>query len=157
MLKYYNYDIVFQEIPDEVTVAINITNCPNRCPGCHSAFLQEDIGEEITEEVIGGIVSKYGAAITCFSFMGGDCDPFGVADLARLVKRICPQYKRAWYSGCDYLPEGFDVTLFDFIKIGRYDAACGGLKSTTTNQRLYRIEEGGEMVCINDLLLNRTL
>ena len=36
MLKYAGYDIVFQEIPDEVTLAISLTNCPNRCPGCHS-------------------------------------------------------------------------------------------------------------------------
>ena len=36
MLKYANFDVVFQEVPDEVTLAINITNCPNQCPGCHS-------------------------------------------------------------------------------------------------------------------------
>ena len=30
MLKYVNTGIVFQEIPDEVTLAINISNCP-----CH--------------------------------------------------------------------------------------------------------------------------
>ena len=40
MLKYYNYDIVFQEYPDEVTLAINLTMCPNRCVGCHSAYLR---------------------------------------------------------------------------------------------------------------------
>ena len=28
MLKYANFDIVFQEVPDEVTLAINISNCP---------------------------------------------------------------------------------------------------------------------------------
>ena len=39
MLKYVNTDIVFQEIPDEVTLAVNISNCPCRCPGCHSQYL----------------------------------------------------------------------------------------------------------------------
>ena len=52
MLKYVNYDIVFQEFPDEVTLAINLSLCPNGCPGCHSAYLKEDIGEELTEENI---------------------------------------------------------------------------------------------------------
>ena len=33
MLNYYNYDIVCQEIPDEITLAINITGCPNHCQG----------------------------------------------------------------------------------------------------------------------------
>ena len=44
MLKYVNTDIVFQEIPDEVTLAVNISNCPCRCPGCHSEYLWEDVG-----------------------------------------------------------------------------------------------------------------
>ena len=37
MLKYVNHDIVFQEFPDEVTLAINLSCCPNGCTGCHSA------------------------------------------------------------------------------------------------------------------------
>ena len=37
MLKYVNTGIVFQEIPDEVTLAINISGCPCHCPGCHFA------------------------------------------------------------------------------------------------------------------------
>ena len=47
MLKYYNYDIVFQEIPDEVTLAVNLTNCPHRCIGCHSPHLRHNIGEPL--------------------------------------------------------------------------------------------------------------
>ena len=45
MLKYAGYDIVFQEIPDEVTLALNLSGCPNGCPGCHSPHLQRDEGE----------------------------------------------------------------------------------------------------------------
>ena len=30
MVRYHNFDIVFAEIPCETTLAINITNCPNR-------------------------------------------------------------------------------------------------------------------------------
>ena len=36
MLRYTNTDIVFQELPDEVTLAVNLSGCPCRCPGCHS-------------------------------------------------------------------------------------------------------------------------
>ena len=46
MLKYYNAMVVFEEIPDEITLAINITNCPCHCVGCHSKFLWEDVGTE---------------------------------------------------------------------------------------------------------------
>ncbi len=49
MLKFYNYDVVCQEIPDEVTLAVNITGCPNRCEGCHSPWLWEDGGEVLCD------------------------------------------------------------------------------------------------------------
>ena len=44
--------VVFSEIPDEITLALNITNCLNNCIGCHSSFLKQDIGEEVTESIL---------------------------------------------------------------------------------------------------------
>ena len=52
MLKYTTYDIVFQEFPDEVTLAVNLSLCPNGCPGCHSSYLQGDLGEELTSFLV---------------------------------------------------------------------------------------------------------
>ena len=82
MLKYYNFDIVFQEIPDEVTLAVNITNCPHHCPGCHSPHLHENVGFALDETEIDQLLSKYGKQITCFCFMGGDANPQEVSRLA---------------------------------------------------------------------------
>lgn len=84
MLKYAGYDIVFQEIPDEVTLAISLTNCPNRCPGCHSPQLRDDTGEPLTEEVLEALLEKYRGAVTCVCLMGGDGDPAGIKRIARL-------------------------------------------------------------------------
>jgi anaerobic ribonucleoside-triphosphate reductase activating protein len=50
MLKHCETDIVFREFPDEVTLAVNISNCPHRCKGCHSPHLQTDCGTELTEK-----------------------------------------------------------------------------------------------------------
>lgn len=143
MLRYTDYDIVFQEIPDEVTLAVNISNCPNRCKGCHSPYLMEDVGDALTEESLAVLLSKYGKAVTCVCFMGGDAEPMEVERLGRF---LCNQpgrtVKAAWYSGRAELPVGFDTRCFSYIKLGPYIESLSGLKSTQTNQRLYRIESG---------------
>ena len=36
-IKYVIDEVVFREFPDEVTLALNISGCPNHCPGCHSS------------------------------------------------------------------------------------------------------------------------
>lgn len=151
MLKYYNYDIVFQEIPDEVTLAVNITNCPNRCKGCHSPHLQEDIGEELNEARIIALIDKYSSAITCFCFMGGDAEPLEINRLASFIQVQYPEQKTAWYSGCSKLPDGFDVKSFHYIKLGSYNEKLGSLKSETSNQQLFKIQQDGEMKDISGL------
>ena len=77
MLRYTDYDIVFREIPDETTLAVNLAGCPNRCPGCHSPQLQEPIGEPLTEEVVERLLVRYGAAVTCFWRRGWRSSPAG--------------------------------------------------------------------------------
>ena len=109
MLKCYSYDIVCQEIPDEISLAVNISCCPNRCPGCHSPWLWDNSGEEMTEEMLSGLIGKYSAAITCFCFMGGDAEPMEIMRLAAWIKRQWPHIKTAWYSGKEALPERFDI------------------------------------------------
>ena len=139
MLKYVNTGIVFQEIPDEVTLAINISNCPCRCPGCHSHYLWEDIGMPLDADAIDDFVAQYGTDITCLAFMGGDCDPKGICQLAEYIHEEHPQFHVAWYSGRIRIPASVNVADFDYIKIGPYIRHLGPLKERTTNQRLYRI------------------
>ena len=145
MVKYYNFDIVFAEIPDETTLAINITNCPNRCKGCHSPHLREDIGRILNEEEISALLSVYGECVTCLCFMGGDATPFEIAALARFVKDNFPKIKTGWYSGKSSLCEGFPHRNFDYIKIGEWNEKAGPLNCSTTNQRLYHILPDGKM------------
>ncbi|MDR0758166.1 MAG: anaerobic ribonucleoside-triphosphate reductase activating protein [Tannerella sp.] len=143
MLRYISFDIVFQEIPGEVTLAVSLTGCPNRCKGCHSPHLQEDTGETVDETVLAGWLAKYGSAITCVCFMGGDAEPREVCRLAGFVRRQKGgNIKTGWYSGKDALPAGVSLTNFDYIKLGAYVERLGGLNAPTTNQRFYRIEDG---------------
>ena len=150
MLKYVNTGIVFQEIPDEVTLAINISNCPCRCPGCHSRYLWEDVGLPLDAAAIDDFVEQYGADITCIALMGGDADPKGVCILAEYIREEHPEFRIAWYSGRIRIPAVVTKTDFDYIKIGPFIRHLGPLKERTTNQRLYRILEDGSMEDITE-------
>ena len=90
MLRYVNYDIVFQEIPGEVTLALNLSNCPNRCSGCHSPYLQNEIGDFLTEEVLSNLLATYKGGITCICFMGGDASLCEVQELAEYLRGEAP-------------------------------------------------------------------
>jgi len=142
MLKVYNYDIVFQEIPDEVTLAVNLTGCPCHCPGCHSPHLWEDTGPELDERLLRRIYSEYAGEVTCICLMGGDADPAAVEALCAYVKQEMG-LRSGWYSGRPDLPEHIDLHHFDYVKTGPYVESLGGLKSPTTNQRLYRVTQEG--------------
>lgn len=144
MLKFVDYDIVFQEVPNEVTLAINLSLCPNNCEGCHSAFLKGDVGEELSTERLDEIIKKYEGDITCVSFMGGDGDVEALARLAAYVKQNF-SIKVAWYSGKEKLPEEISLVDFDYIKVGPYKKDYGPLNNKSTNQRMYRMS-GGEIV-----------
>lgn len=143
MLKYVNTGVVFQEIPDEVTLAINISNCPCHCPGCHSRYLWDDIGMPLDTDAIDAFIERYGDDITCLSFMGGDVDPVGVNQLAQYIHETYPQFKVAWYSGRLRVSSAVNKADFDYLKVGPYIQHLGPLKSPTTNQRLYRQREDG--------------
>jgi anaerobic ribonucleoside-triphosphate reductase activating protein len=143
MLRFQSYDIVFQEVPDEVTLAINLANCPNGCKGCHSPHLQQDTGELLTESAIDTLLAEYGGAVTCICFMGGDADPHEVDRLARYVRTMSrDRLKTAWYSGKSRFPDSCALSSFDYLKLGPYVEQLGGLQSTTTNQRFYRVDNG---------------
>ena len=138
MLKYANYDVVFQEVPDEVTLAINISNCPNQCPGCHSKYLWDNVGKNLDLNELNRLVSQYETGITCVCFMGGDAEPKEVADMAWQLKNSHSNLKMAWYSGKNELPQNVSTDHFDYIKLGRYVAELGPLDSATTNQRMMK-------------------
>lgn len=138
MLKYVNTGVVFQEIPDEVTLSVNISNCPCHCPGCHSKYLWADNGEPLDFEAIDKLVAEYGSDITCICLMGGDSEPESVNDLAIYIHQHHPTLKVGWYTGRVRISVAIDKQNFEYIKVGPYIAHLGGLKDKTTNQRLYK-------------------
>ena len=140
MLKYVDAKVVFAEVPDEVTLAINISNCPCQCKGCHSSYLAQDIGIELTFNEVRKLIKK-NSGISCIAFMGGDSEPKRIDALASFVTNHY-QLKVAWYSGRQELSKEIDLQNFDAIKLGSYKEEFGPLNSRTTNQRFYKVSDG---------------
>lgn len=146
MLKYVDAKVVFQEVPDEITLAINISNCPCHCKGCHSSYLAEDIGTPLDEDsVVELLLNNKG--ITCIAFMGGDSDPEYINWLASIMRDMndsepgnWADVKIAWYSGRQELSPDIDLRNFDYIKLGPYIEEKGPLSSRTTNQVMLQID-----------------
>lgn len=142
MLKYTDTQVVFEEIPDEITLAINISNCPHHCPGCHSPYLRENIGEELYGETLIDLIEKNNG-ITCVLFMGEGRDEESLFRLIDLIRHFYGKsIKIGLYTG------GNDASPFlwenlDYIKLGSYIEERGPLNKETTNQRLYK-RTGGE-------------
>ena len=129
-----------EEIPDRVTLAVDISNCQGHCVGCHSPFLKEDIGEPLTEEVITALI-RDNFGVDCFLFLGEGRDPQTLLRLAGHVRSL--GLVPALYSG---RPEVEDALwqAFDYVKVGPYLPECGPLNERSTNQRLYRALLPGE-------------
>ncbi len=145
MIKYKNYMVVFEEIPDKVTLAVNITNCQNRCVGCHSPELRNDIGSELTESKIDKMINE-NDGVNCFLFMGEGNDRETLIKLANYVKENY-NLDVALYSGRDKVEYDF-LQVFDYVKVGPYIEEYGPLNKKTTNQRMYKIVNNGEFVDI---------
>ena len=140
MLKYIDTMVTFSEFPDEISLCINISNCPCHCAGCHSSYLAEDIGEPLLESTLHKLITE-NKGITCVGFMGGDSDPKEVNKLAKWVRENYPELHIGWYSGRQTLAdEVIDLDNFDYLKLGPYIKQFGPLNNPNTNQKFYKID-----------------
>ena len=135
MLKYYDYAVTFAEFPDEISLCVNISGCPCRCPECHSKYLWNDVGKELDEEAIDLLIRSH-PNCTLFGIMGGDSSHSDVIKIVDYIRKHYPNILIGMYSGLDEVDSSL-LGRLDYYKVGRYDASRGGLKQKTTNQRMY--------------------
>ena len=142
-LKFDETAIGFKELKNETSLLVTITNCPNKCKGCHSPHLRKDIGKPIHE--IFDIINKYEEHITAICFLGHGSyvqqDAF--VTLLSVLKETYPQLKLGLYSGLNLIQVPF-MSYLDYYKIGEYSEVHGGLETKGTNQTMYKLK-GGEV------------
>ena len=137
MIKYIPEltDVVLEEVPDRVTLAVEIPNCQGSCPGCHSSFLKLELGKELTAAEADRLVED-NFGVNCFLFLGEGNDHEALMELAAHLRAAHPDLELALYSGRQEVEEEI-YEAFDFVKVGPYVEALGPLSEASTNQRMY--------------------
>ena len=135
-LFFSNPQIVLQEVPDELSLAISISGCNLACKGCHSSETwDKSYGSELTDTVLRNLLAKH-KHISCLLIYDGMHNVDRLIELLLIAKSF--NLKTAMYTGLDVLEPEL-VNLLDYYKLGKYDKQLGGLSSATTNQRLYKV------------------
>ena len=144
-LKFTIEQIVWQEVPGEVSLAFLFSGCQLRCKGCHSADTWKvGLGQELTVEYLKGRLQRYAGLISCVLFMGGEWVP---DELEKMLQTVAAAgLKTCLYTGLEReeletVSDGI-IPLLTYLKTGRWVMELGGLDSPTTNQKFTDLHTG---------------
>ena len=133
--------IVFQEVPNEISLCFSITGCKVGCKGCHSTELwNESYGMPLTKENYLNWLKKYKGLISCVVFFGGEWQANALIEKLLIAKNL--GLKTCLYSGEKHIDINISQHL-DFLKTGAWQAELGGLESPNSNQ-VFRDMNTGE-------------
>jgi len=144
-LHYYSTNIVFQEVPEEVSLCFSMIGCGGKCKGCHSPHLHHVDGtsKRLDADAFISEVLKVRPYITCVLFLGGEWDETELSNLLHIAVGGF-KLKTCLYSNKDSIPESI-LPLLDYYKVGPFIEEFGGLNNIHTNQRFFN--SSGE--CLN--------
>lgn len=137
-MYYHNFQVVFQEVPGEISLCFSISGCPLRCKGCHSPFLwKEGKGDILSVSKFEELLDKYGQLATCVLFMGGEWYENELVDFLKIAKS--KTYKTCLYTGEKNVSQSI-LNELHWIKIGSWNASLGGLDNPKTNQKFIHVK-----------------
>lgn len=135
--------ITFTEIPDHITYFIELGNCSNHCPNCHSPYLSDTV---ISPTDLAGVerMAERAAArgADAIVLMGGTTNGISDDDLVTICRVLGIILPVGLYSGRDDEERDKDIARrgnLRWLKTGSYREELGGLDSLRTNQRFYEL------------------
>ena len=130
---YYDFQVVLQEVPGEISLCFSICGCKLQCKGCHSSFLwKEENGTFLAIDNYKAMLEKYKDYATCVLFMGGEWHANELVSFLKIARN--KNYKTCLYTGEEYVSKEISNEL-TWLKTGKWQAELGGLDSETTNQK----------------------
>ena len=131
--------VVFQEVPDEVSLAFTISGCPHGCPGCHSQETwNPKLGVPLTPSLFIDHLRRYQGLISCVVFFGGEWQPRQLIKLLLIAQN--QGLKTCLYSGKHHISNTITQHL-TYLKLGPWQAENGGLESIHTNQTFIQLDQ----------------
>ena len=132
MLRFTDEQIVFQEVPGEVSLAYTIAGCQLGCKGCHSSYSwNSEQGTALTDSYLQQRLQTYKGLISCVLFLGGEWQPQTLLPLLMMVRSA--GLNTCLYTGLDDVSSELKQQL-TYLKTGRWLSERGGLDSPHTNQ-----------------------
>jgi anaerobic ribonucleoside-triphosphate reductase activating protein len=151
-MRYFKKDIVFQEVPGEISLCYFISGCPLRCKGCHSWFTwNEATGTALETTAYLQDLQQYKGAISCVLFMGGEWHESDLLAFLTIARQM--GLKTCLYTGLLNVSESLRQQL-TYLKTGPWVQGKGGLDNPATNQRMTLVETGA---CINHTFYKQPL
>lgn len=159
VIPLVDFGFTFNEIPDKFAFYLEMGECMQGCPCCHSPELQEDLKMkssilEIRELAEQAIDDGANAIVV----MGGTTSKnLDKGTLVRLLQELSCVAPVCLYSGRN--AEWEDKRIADagdctWLKTGSYIDALGGLESPRTNQRFFQREYVQYTDSYNDYLVD---
>ena len=135
--------IVFQEVPNEISLCFSITGCQVGCKGCHSTELwNKNFGQPLTNTNFQHWVNKYQGLISTVLFMGGEWQKDCLIEKLILAKK--QGLKTCLYTGENDVNDEISKHL-SYVKIGKWDPNQGGLNTPNTNQKFIDLTSGNTL------------
>lgn len=137
-MNYSDIEIVFQEVPGEISICFTITGCTIKCKGCHSTHLWKKAnGKVLSIEKYLEILTKYKGFASCVLFMGGEWYSEELIQNLQTAKLM--GFKTCLYTGESKIEEKI-VSELTWLKTGSWNKNLGGLDSENTNQKYIEVK-----------------
>ncbi len=137
-MNYISHEIVFQEVPGEISLAISITGCPIKCKGCHSKFLWDKYnGNELNDSIFIKLLEKYSRYVSCILFYGGEWEELRLIELIKTSKAY--GLKTCLYTGLNTVSLNIKSHL-NYLKTGPFIENRGPLTNKNTNQKFFNLD-----------------
>lgn len=137
MFNTLSPQILFQEVPDEVSLGFTVTGCSLMCKGCHSTDTwSRYAGAPLSKDLFITYLKQYADFVSCVIFFGGEWQQGKLIEMLDIAHTF--KLKTCLYTGLVQVPQEIRKRL-TFLKTGPWIKELGGLHKITTNQKFIEV------------------